>query len=564
MRSASQIAALLSKLEATVADALEDQDLDFKQWDSSSRDKAVQTLVRMAVCMANGGGGTVVFGVADQVIGRAQAIQGIPPEIDSNLLKKAVYDQTDPKIMPVFEEVHVPEGTGRLLLMHIHPGLPPYTDTSGRGTLRIGKDCQPLTGTLRRKIAVETGETDFTAEPIHTARADLLSPTAMEVLRDLAKAENAPRDLLRMGDQQLLQALGLLPADQPTRALVLLVGSETAMRAHVQGFYWVFLHMTSDTQYDVREDRVSPIAQAVARIEELMRPFNPITTVERGFYHFEYRQFPPVALREALMNAFCHADYRLPGPVMVKLFPERMEISNSGGFIAGITAENILHHQPAARNPLLVEALSRLHLVNRSNLGVGRMFSAFLLEGKRPPLIQEIGESVTVTFLKSALEPAFRQFMASVDGEPLNVDQLLVLRRLWRQRSVDLVELIIQGQLNQALVEQALRSLSERGLVEPVSPETRSYWRLSAAIRAEYAPPVDEDPPTAQLGRLLRLHPQQGVAMATIIEETGMSRSTAKRLLEDLRAQHRVILIGKGPAARWLSIEGQNSPENGP
>lgn len=34
-----------------------------------------------------------------------------------NRLKKAVYDTTDPKLTPVFEEVRVPEGTGRLLLM---------------------------------------------------------------------------------------------------------------------------------------------------------------------------------------------------------------------------------------------------------------------------------------------------------------------------------------------------------------------------------------------------------------------------------------------------------------
>jgi ATP-dependent DNA helicase RecG len=232
-----------------------------------------------------------------------------------------------------------------------------------------------------------------------------------------------------------------------------------------------------------------------------------------------------------------------------------MEISNSGGFIAGITTENILHHQPAARNPLLVEALSRLHLVNRSNLGVGRMFSAFLLEGKRPPSIREMGESVTVTFLKSELQPVFRQFMASLDGDPLSVDELLVLHRLWRQPSVDLEELPILCQLDQTLVEQALRQLSQRGLVEPASDETRSHWRLSATVRAQYPPPRGATPPAEQVLPLLRLHPRQGVAMATIIEETGMSRSAAKRLLEALRADGRVTLVGKGPAARWVIVE---------
>lgn len=96
----------------------------------------------MAVCMANEGDGIVVFGVAEKVLGRKSAILGIPLEIDVNFLKKAVYDQTDPKIMLVFQELRVPEGTERLLVMQVHPGLPPYTDTAGRGTVRVGKDRQ--------------------------------------------------------------------------------------------------------------------------------------------------------------------------------------------------------------------------------------------------------------------------------------------------------------------------------------------------------------------------------------------------------------------------------------
>ena len=140
MRTSKDIIELLTELEHHIADDLEDQDLDFKKWDTKSRDQSVKMIVQMAVCMANGGGGTIVLGVADRLKGRKQAILGVPLEIDVNLLKKAVYDQTDPKITPVFEELAVPEGTGRLLLMQIYPGMPPYTDTSGRGTIRIGKE----------------------------------------------------------------------------------------------------------------------------------------------------------------------------------------------------------------------------------------------------------------------------------------------------------------------------------------------------------------------------------------------------------------------------------------
>lgn len=141
-----------------------------------SRDKAVHTVVRMVVCMAKGGGGTVVFGVADQAKTRQRALMGVPSEIGTNVLKKAVYDQTDPKITPVFEVLHIPEGSGRLFLLQICPGLPPYTDTSGRGTVRIGKEYQPLTGTRRRKIAVKMDETDFSVEPVAPAGSELVAP----------------------------------------------------------------------------------------------------------------------------------------------------------------------------------------------------------------------------------------------------------------------------------------------------------------------------------------------------------------------------------------------------
>ena len=259
MRTSKDIIELLTELEHHIADDLEDQDLDFKKWDTKSRDQSVKMIVQMAVCMANGGGGTIVLGVADRLKGRKQAILGVPLEIDVNLLKKAVYDQTDPKITPVFEELAVPEGTGRLLLMQIYPGMPHYTDTSGRGTIRIGKECQPLTGTLRRKIAVETGETDYTAEALVNYDSRLISPIAMESLRNRSRKENAPADLLKLSDVELLNSLGLTKGQKLTMVVLNIAGSENAIREYVSGHNWIFMQMPSETEYGIREDRVTAL-----------------------------------------------------------------------------------------------------------------------------------------------------------------------------------------------------------------------------------------------------------------------------------------------------------------
>jgi ATP-dependent DNA helicase RecG len=564
MRTAANIEPLLLELDHCPADDLEDQDLDFKQWDAKSRDKAVKTVVQMAVCMANGGGGTVVFGVADKVVGRALAILGIPPEIDVNLLKKAVYDQTDPKITPVFEELRVSEGTGRLLVMHIYPGMPPYTDSAGRGTIRVGKDCQPLTGTLRRKIGVETGETDYTGQMVVKMDASLLSATAMEALRNQARKERAPEDFLNLSDIELLSALGLIKGGKLTRAALLLAGTEMAIREHLPGHNWTFLQMTSDTDYTIREDRVSALPLSVQRIGELLVPFNPITTYQQGLFHYEYRTWPDIAIREALMNAFCHADLRIAGPVLVKLYPNRLEISNNGGFIAGITSDNILHHQPAARNPLLVEALTRLRLVNRSNLGINRMFSAMLVEGKEPPQIREIGESVLVSFPKRELNAAFRLFVADENarGRSLGVDELLLLQYLLQHPEVDTGTAAGLCQRSEAEVRERLSTMETRGYVEHGGTGRGAYWclhpdlykRLAADGHGEARRRIDWEAAKTRVLSILMERARRGepgLSNKDIRQITRFDRNQVHRLMTELRQENPGLHPpGKGKYAR--------------
>jgi len=568
MRTAKQILELLPELDQQIADELEDQDLDFKHWNERSLSDAIDLGVKMAICMANGGGGTVVFGVKERILGRQQAILGIPLEIDVNRLKKAVYDQTDPKITPVFEDLRVPEGTGRLLIMQVYPGLPPYTDTAGKGTVRVGKDCQPLTGTIRRKISVETGETDYTAETLPVASEEPLSPSALEKLRSLAQKERAPDDLLRMTDRDLLATLGLYKNNLLTRAGLLIAGKEDALRDNLSGYGWTWLKMESDTRYANRVDGRSAIPVALARMEELINSDNPITTLEQGLFHFEYRTYPEVAIREALLNAFCHTDLRIPGPVMVKHYPDRIEISNNGGFIAGITPENILHHQPAARNPLLVDALTRLRLVNRSNLGIGRMYEAMLIEGKEPPVIREIGESVTVTFLRRDFSQAFRIFAAEENqkGHDLGVDKLLILQYLLKHSEMDTNLACKLCQRQEAYMRDVLSDMERNGYIERGGTGKGTYWTMSSTLHKRLV--EGEHPERRRIDweaaktRVLSIlmergrRSEPGLSNEEIRQITHYNRNQVFRLMVQLRGENPHIKApGKGKHARYVYVE---------
>lgn len=565
MLSFPEITEILNELEKFPADHFEDQELDFKEWNLRSMNDSVNLVIEMAVCMANGGGGVVVFGVRDQTVGRTNAILGVPPEVDLNRLKKAVYDSTDPKLTPDFEELRVPEGTGRLLVMRIFSGLPPYTDTSGRGKVRIGKECQPLTGTLRRRIMVETGETDFTAEKVDSRPEDLISAAALEKLTDVARREKAPEDLLRSNGMGLLGQLGVLQDGRLTRAGVLLAGTERALSQYVPGYSWTHLRMQSDTRYTDRADGRDAVPVAFSRIMDRINADNPIFTLEHGLFHFEYRTYPEIALREAIANALCHADFRIAGPILAKQFSDKLEISNPGGFIAGITPENILHHQPAARNPLLVDAMAKLRIVNRSNLGIGRMFEALLIEGKEPPLIHESGDSVILTFMRREFSKEFRLFVAdeSKQGRILSVDQLLVIQYLLAHQEIDSVTAARICQRPEPGARGIMDDMVGLGYVERGGTGRGTYWTLHGDLHHRLAAPghperdrrIDWEAAKTRVLSLMMERARRGepgLSNEEIRRITHYDRNQVFRLMRQLRQENQGVLSpGKGKYARY-------------
>lgn len=567
MRNLTEIKELLNEFNSQSADSLEDQDLDFKEWINRSMADSIAMVVEMAICMANGGGGTVVFGVNDKAVGRDKAISGVPPEVDVNRLKKAVYDSTDPRLTPVFEELQVPEGTGRLLLMQVHEGLPPYTDTSGRGKIRIGKDCQPLTGTLRRRIMVETGETDYTATEIPGDPTSHISAAAIEELREAARRERAPEELLNLNDLDLLAALEVIRNGKITRAGILLAGKEASIKQYFSGYVWTHLRMRSDTQYTDRADGNQALPVAISRITDRIMADNPITTVEHGMFHFEYRTYPEIALREALMNAFCHADYRSASVIIIKQFPKKIEIANPGGFIGGISPDNILHHKPMARNPLLVEALTRLRLVNRSNLGVPRMFTAMLVEGKEPPLIQDQEEAVLVTFLARDISVPFRTFVAEENkkGRILSVDHLLIFQYLLHHPEIDTVVAARICQRRETEVKEILSEMERSfGYLERGGTGRGTYWALHPELYRKLSAPghperdrrIDWEAAKTRVLSVLKQRyerGEKGLSNAEIRQITHFDRFQVIRLMRELMTENNNIKPpGRGKNARYI------------
>ena len=194
--------------------------------------------------------------------------------------------------------------------------------------------------------------------------------------------------------------------------------------------------------------------------------------------------FSEQSVREAILNAVSHRDYRHPGSVFVRQFPRRIEIVSPGGFPAGVTPENILYRQNA-RNRLIADNLARCGLVERAGQGANRMFAESVRQGKRLPDFTHTDQfQVSLTLHGQIQDPDFLRFLEKVGPdrvEAFAVEDLLVLDRVHREQRVPdelrerLRPLIAEGRLSTTCEVFLEDNLALDGAGNPVRLTTGTY-----------------------------------------------------------------------------------------
>lgn len=555
----TNVSELLDRLDGNIADDLEDQELDFKEWKKdASYKEMIKVLIKAVVSFANAGSGTIIVGVRERVRGLEKALVGVPVEIAALNVQRSIYEGTEPHITVKIDELSMEYGTGRLFVIQVFPGMPPYTSADGTGWIRVGRDSMPLTGSKQREMMDSMGYHDVTAGYISEAWQDACSPVAIECLRQMLVQETTPDDLQQMNDYDLLRSIGAVKEGRLTIAGLLMTGKVELIEKYVPCHRWAFRKMISDTEYAVRAEGNDAIPVALREIERYIETDNPVTTIEMGFLHPEIKKYPVIAIRESMMNAFVHRDYRIPGSVMVKLSQDELQISNPGEMIGGITPDNILHHTPVSRNNALAGILEKLRLVNRSNLGVPRIYSAMLSEGKEVPVYEIYGSAVTVSLRGSVVVPSIRKLIKALSdqGVRMEVDYLIILNYLLKHREIDAQTAAQICQRTPRRITETLNKLDiDLQMLTPAGKGRGRFYMLSQKahhilaedVRYTRIERMDDDSLRWEVLLLLDKGPLSNQEIRQLSGKTAQQVRKFMLTLADDGVEH----VGKGRAAKY-------------
>ena len=205
---------------------------------------------------------------------------------------------------------------------------------------------------------------DYSAQPVPESSYTDLSSVERERVREIIRSYRGEQSLLELTDEEFDKALqfvanvngktiptftGLLMIGKPERIQDLMPTAEAAIQ------------VLDGTEVRVNESFFLPLPAAFQKINEFFNAWNSEEEMEMGLFRIAIPNIDKRAFREALVNAFCHRDYSVLGRVRVQIENEGLTITNPGGFVEGITIDNLLYAEPQGRNPVLANALKRMY-----------------------------------------------------------------------------------------------------------------------------------------------------------------------------------------------------------
>lgn len=322
----------------------------------------------------------------------------------------------------------VPEVRGRIV-----------TTPDGRLLRRVGGDSMPLRGDSLARFVQEGVGGPADEETVASIQAfDLSLRLVNRVLNADSRPAVRPDGLVRA-----LADLGVArrsPADDGVMtAAVVLFAKEPARfipGASVQLVRRLRVGPGPGPS-ESREECSGPLPEVLDCCLEFIGRHTARYQAVVGTRREDIAEYPEAVLREVVLNALAHRDYRLAGATVdITVWDDRIEVRSPGPLPGHITVENI-REEHYSRNRRIMQVLKTLRLVEEYGEGVDRMFREMEARLLEPPIFVATSSSVTVTLRnRSLVDVADQAWLAQLSAYPLSSAERLALVIAHREGAV--------------------------------------------------------------------------------------------------------------------------------
>lgn len=480
-----------SKYNSALTEKLLRTQTEGQYLERKGRDTKHTKIADELIGMLNAGGGTLVYGIADDgIIEDLQQSGGLfnteSPELKH--YRTLVHDLIKPPANIELEEVYLENGE-LVFLYHVEQDYERVFQRKDneKTFLRVADENK---GPLNRdefkkleynkyiRIYEDELRPDFDAESLSGPMCESYR-TAMRYggsFEDLA----IKRHLAEKRDARVFykNAAILLFSEDP---------SQYIPNAYVRYVRYLGTEQKSGANFNVIKDE-----RFEGNIPELIDRISTFINASLRDYYFlnletgrfeKIAEFPREAWLEGIVNALCHRSYNLQGnAIYLKHFDDRFEISNSGPLPAPVTVENI-RQQRYARNPRLARVLSDLGYVRELNEGVPRIYDSMKGSMLSEPVYSDENSTVTLTLhnkVSEHRETIHEDTIAQIQThwKSLSDKQQAMLSFIFDRKEVTIHQLVDTVDITEQAVRHNLKKLENLAIVERLSEKQRDPQAL--------------------------------------------------------------------------------------
>lgn len=369
----------------------EGKTLEFKE-----NTKSLQGIVKTVIAFANSAGGKIIIGLQD----RTKEITGVTNALkEEERLASAIADSVAPLLVPDIE-IHTYRNKEIVILNVPHAAGPYYLKSEG-----IENGTYVRFGSTNRKADIEM----LSALKLFATNRTYDELPQIKGKIDYTLINSAFEWVNKRPSEKTCEMLGIFSTHTgktcPTVGGILLFG---ANRLELLPDSIVrcarFKGITKEKILDQSEIQATlpfVISEVVTFIEKNTRNEGLIGKIFRE----DISEYPPLAIREALINALLHTDYSMTGcHIQIAIFDNRIEFTNPGGLPFGQTLPKALSGFSRLRNRVLGRVFRELNLIEQWGSGLQRILAVCHRQGLKKPHIEEMDNQFKLTLFSTRSE----------------------------------------------------------------------------------------------------------------------------------------------------------------
>jgi ATP-dependent DNA helicase RecG len=552
----AELKVLLDKVSAQPSSELESEHVEFKGYATEQALHNAKDLVDELSALANFEGGYILVGVkaeTDVPHGQWNSQLAGTDKMDELTLKERLRGRLRPSVDLHVRNVSI-DGVNFVAIGIAHPTDTLVSTSNGKYYIRDGRSSRPMSPDELLRSVKGLVTYDWSSDVVNATTKEALDPLSI----DQARADFcARRQMSKIPDHSaFLEAIGATTNGKLVRGGLMFLGKEDAIRAELGDHEYRFVSKSRTGELHLNDVWAGCIWQAVQRAKRHFSACNNVATFTFRGEQFQAPLLDDSAFHEAYLNALVHRDYSTPGMVSVTFTGDLLSVSSPGGFYGGVTADNIVLHEPRHRNRTLAKILMSFHLVDRAGMGVLRMGLGSLRYGRSFPKFSEANSTVEVVLEAEHLKPGIAALALSHQND-YGIGELLVLNSVYQTGAINVDQILSRmDRWADAPWKETLRAVEQlAGIVE----FSGSQSGLHVAVRDEWSRYMNvgkkfhsskNSARHVALYKYLRQHTLASNSdLRTVLGYTHSSQTSSF-----LKSAKYVRRTGSGPSARWSLV----------